>query len=73
MEDNLNSNLEDMREEFRRYLSLATKNAVYPYHVVLIPKIEVIADFLFQETNFFAFHDVLAAKLLECMFLNPQF
>jgi hypothetical protein len=65
MEDHVACNLKETRDEFNWYLSLVTRDSMYPYNAVLIPKIEAVADLLFQESNFYAFHDVLAAKLLE--------
>ena len=57
--------MNDMRDEFDWYLSLATQNPMYPYNTVLLPKIEAIAHLLFTKDVFYTSNDRLAAKLLE--------
>ena len=65
--------MNDMRDEFDWYLSLATQGSMYPYTTVLIPKIEAIANLLFTKDIFYASNDRLAAKLLERKFPPEQF
>ena len=60
--------MDELRDEFKWYFALATKNAMYPYNAVLIPKIEAVANMIFQEDNFYAPNDIFAAKLLQCNF-----
>jgi len=55
-----------LRDEFEAFLALATKNSLYPYSSVMIPKVKAVGNLVFQQDFFYASNDDCAAKLLEC-------
>jgi len=63
--DSVHYNVGKLREEFNANLELATKNSVYPYSTALIPKIEPIADLIFDIHHIYSFNTNNADKLLQ--------
>jgi hypothetical protein len=54
-----------MKSEFEWYFDMASKEAVYPYNAVIIPKIQATMNFIFQLDNLYTDNIVFASKLLE--------
>lgn len=59
------SNVMGMRDEFKRYLSEAMRESKYPYSEKMVPKIEAVAESLFDPGIFFAQTDVFVASILQ--------
>lgn len=60
--------LEEMKSEFDWHFGMASKESMYPYNAVIIPKIQAAANFIFQLDNLYVDNVTFASKLLERIF-----
>lgn len=64
--------LEEMKSEAEWYLDIASKESIYPYNAVIIPKIQATLNFVFQLDNLCVDNVAFSSKLLNRTSPNSQ-